>query len=181
MQIDEKDLLFWQETIKDVPIFSQVSFQPKKKKSPIKIRIRHKSHLTSMQKHLFYSKALEDEEFSSIDKATLRRFKREEFPVEAVLDLHGLNEDQAFNKVDKFIPQCYSQGKRCVIIITGKGLSNHNPDNIFATKGLLKKQVPQWLNMSRLHSLILIYKHPSERLGGSGALYILLRRNKNLI
>ena len=38
--------------------------------------------------------------------------------------------------------------------------------------------VPQWLNMPRLRALIVVYKHPSARLGGEGALYILLRRKK---
>jgi DNA-nicking Smr family endonuclease len=51
-------------------------------------------------------------------------------------------------------------------------------DDVFAPKGVLRKQVPQWLNMPRLRGMILVYKHPSERLGGSGAVYILLRRNK---
>ena len=44
-----------------------------------------------------------------------------------------------------------------------------------------KKQVPQWLDMPQNRAMILTYKHPSERLGGSGALYILLKRNKNIL
>ena len=53
-------------------------------------------------------------------------------------------------------------------------------DDIFAVKGILKKSVPQWLNLPHLRAAILIYKNPSAKLGGTGALYILLRRNKNL-
>ncbi|MBP1531974.1 MAG: Smr/MutS family protein, partial [Alphaproteobacteria bacterium] len=122
---------------------------------------------------------IEDNEFGGIDSATLRKFKKEEFKTEAVIDLHGLTEDVAFEKVDEFIPRCYAQGKRCIIIITGKG-SAHKDEDIFAVKGVLRKSVPQWLNMPRLRSMILVYKHPSERLGGSGALYILLKRNKEI-
>ena len=110
----------------------------------------------------------------------MRKFKREEFRVEAVLDLHGLTEDEAFAKVDSFIPQSYALGRRCVMIITGKGIRVHPNDDIFTSKGVLRKQVPQWLNMARLRAMILIYKHASEKMGGEGALYILLRRNKDI-
>jgi len=123
---------------------------------------------------------LEDDEFGGIDKSTLKRFKREEFAVEAILDLHGKTEQQAFEQVDDFITQSYNLGRRCVIIITGKGLSVHPDDDFLTTKGILKKQVPQWLNMARLRGMILVYKHPSERLGGSGSLYILLRRHRSV-
>ena len=66
------------------------------------------------------------------------------------------------------------------MIITGKGIRVHPDEDIFAAKGVLRKQVPQWLNMARLRAMILIYKHPSEKMGGNGALYILLRRNKEI-
>ena len=181
MPIDKEDQLFWQETVKDItpvaPLHNVTSLNSTK---PLKIAVQPKRCYATRQEFSTYSKNLEDLEFGGIDKATLRRFKREEFPVEATLDLHGLTEDEAFEKVDNFVPLCFSQGKRCVVIITGKGLAVHENDDIFTTKGVLKRQVPQWLNMSRLRALILVYKHPSERLGGSGALYILLRRNKDI-
>ena len=76
--------------------------------------------------------------------------------------------------------QAYNCGKRCIIIITGKGLTVRENDDIFTSKGILKRQVPQWLNMPQLRAMILTYKNPSEKQGGSGALYILLKRNKNI-
>ena len=123
---------------------------------------------------------MEDNAFGGIDKNTLHKFKREELHIEAILDLHGKNEDEAFAAVDNFIPQCYNSGKRCIIIVTGKGY-NHENEDIFAPKGVLKQLVPQWLDIPRLRAMILIYKHTSERHGGSGALYILLKRKKKQI
>ncbi len=179
MEINNEDISFWQDAVKDVA--------PSEKKNMVAVRntqtrIQIKEHRQYAVKHDFtvYSKALEDLEFGGIDKATLKKFKKEEFKIEAVLDLHGMTEDVAFAAVDDFIPRCYNEGKRCVVIITGKGLSVHNDGDIFAVRGVLKQRVPQWLNMSRLRAMILVYKHPSERLGGSGALYILLCRNKSL-
>lgn len=114
---------------------------------------------------------------ADIDRNTMRRFKRGEFPVEAVLDLHGYTEQQAFDAVHKFISSAYLSSKRCVIIVTGKGL-NHQDEDIFAAKGVLKQRVPQWLDSDDLRQMILTYIHPTERLGGTGALLILLRRKR---
>ncbi len=178
MTLQNDDEEFWLEAVKDIkPIFSNQVVSREKKLKPVQ---KEKVYYAVKQEFSTYSKFLDDFENGGIDKSTMRKFKREEFRVEAVLDLHGLTEDEAFAKVDSFIPQSYALGRRCVMIITGKGIRVHPDEDIFAAKGVLRKQVPQWLNMARLRAMILIYKHPSEKMGGSGALYILLRRNKEL-
>lgn len=113
----------------------------------------------------------------NMDNQTARRFKRSEFPVEATLDLHGKTEDQAFEAVDEFIRRSWLSGKRCVVIVTGKGYHQEDSD-YFNPKGKLKERVPLWLNRRELRPLILAYRHPEAKLGGSGALYILLRRKR---
>ncbi len=177
MVASQEDTDFWFEAVKDVKSEKRRNIVIDKKNPAVKIK-PHQQYAVK-QEFSTYSKDVDDFE-GGIDKATLKRFKKEEFAIEAVLDLHGLTEDAAFEKVDNFIPQCYNQGKRCIVIVTGKGLSVHEGEDIFTPKGILRKQVPQWLNMPRLRGMILVYKHPSERLGGQGALYILLRRNKDL-
>lgn len=115
---------------------------------------------------------VEKDDFSQMDGSLAKRFKREEFKVEKVLDLHGITEKEAFDSVCDFIKEAYQSRKRCVLIITGKGVD----DTLFSTRGVLRKSVPNWLSNSEISSLILAYKNPSEALGGSGALYILLRK-----
>ncbi len=167
---------FWFEAVKDV----KKTAKPKvvSKKTPQKIVLHERSSYATQQDFSTYSKFLDDFENGGIDNSTMRKFKREEFKVEAVLDLHGITENEAFEKVEDFIARNYTLGRRCVIIITGKGRPHNDEDDIFAPRGVLKQRVPQWLNMARIRSMILIYKHPSEKLGGVGALYILLRRAK---
>lgn len=114
---------------------------------------------------------------ADIDKQTLKRFKKEEFGIEALLDLHGFTVDAAFSAVKRFIISSYNQNKRAVMIITGKGLP-HKEQDIYEAKGSLKKSVPLWLQSDELKNLILTFIHPSPKLGGEGALYILLRRNR---
>ena len=178
MAPQREDEEFWLEAVKDIKKTASDKVVSSAKPKPV--MPKEKVYYAVKQEFSTYSKFLDDFENGGIDKSTLRKFKREEFRVEAVLDLHGLTEDEAFAKVDSFIPQNYALGRRCVMIITGKGIRVHPDEDIFAAKGVLRKQVPQWLNMARLRAMILIYKHPSEKMGGSGALYILLRRNKDI-
>lgn len=120
-------------------------------------------------------KAIKKDDLSQMDGRLQKRFKREEFAVEATLDLHGVVEKIAHEKVCDFIKKSYNRGLRCVLIITGKGMS----EELFSERGVLRKSVPLWLENEDIGSLILAYKNPSEALGGNGALYIFLRKNSN--
>ena len=112
---DEK---FWLETIKDIKRKTENIPDIPLKNNP-QIKINKKRQYGIKQDFSTYSKSMED--FTGgIDKATFNKFKKEKFKVEAVLDLHGLNENEAFDEVEDFIAESYNQGKRCVIIVTGK-------------------------------------------------------------
>ena len=170
--INQEDENFWLETVKDVEKTPSPNVVCVSKK---KITIKKSKFQTVPL--VIYKHDIDLGISSDIDKHTMRKFKREEFGVEGVLDLHGFTEDMAYPAVFNFITSSYLAKKRCVLIITGKG-SFHENDDIFAPKGVLKDRVPQWLKTDELKQLILSYIHPSEKLGGSGALYILLRRNR---
>ena len=179
---NEEDTEFWLASLKDVTPIKRPEIVPdsiavKNKKV---IRNETKKEYLSKQDFSQNSQFLDDNEYGGIDNSTLTKFKREEFKPQAVLDLHGLTENQAFDRVEDFVAKSYNRGLRCIIIITGKGLQHKDEEDIFSPKGVLRKSVPQWLNLPHLRAAILIYKHPSAKLGGSGALYILLRRNKGL-
>lgn len=177
MYIDNDDENFWLETVKHIKKNNDNNIVVSQKK--INIKSENKVYFAAKQDFSTYSKYVEDIE-GGVDKATMRKFKHEGFKTEAVLDLHGFTENEAFEKVDCFIAKCYNEGKRCVVIITGKGQTIIENDDIFTTKGVLRRLVPQWLEMPRIRAMILVYKHTSDKLGGSGALYILLKRNKNI-
>ena len=170
---DQADTDFWFEAIKDVEKLPTSNIVlDNKKRTKLKIKETQNVPLT------IYKHELNLGTTSDIDKNTMKRFKREEFGVEGILDLHGFTEDKAYPAVFNFITSSYLAKKRCVLIITGKGLP-HQDEDIFAAKGILKDRVPQWLKTDELKQLILTYIHPSAKLGGSGALYILLRRNRS--
>lgn len=105
-------------------------------------------------------------EKAGIDGSTHRRLFRGEVPVDARLDLHGMRAAQAQNQLTQFIELAAYEGCRCVLVITGKG------------SGVLHGHVPNWLKRPPLsfHVLALAEARPKD--GGSGALYVLLRRNR---
>ena len=91
MSEQKEDEEFWFETVKDVK--KTVSSQIVSREKAYKPVIKEKVFYATKQEFSTYSKFLDDFESGGIDKSTLRKFKREEFKVEAVLDLHGLTED----------------------------------------------------------------------------------------
>ena len=78
------------------------------------------------------------ERFAGIDRANAERLKRGLHPIEARLDLHGLTQAEAHRELVDFVEASYRGGRRCVLVITGRGLGPDGP-------GVLKSAVPRWL------------------------------------
>ena len=60
-------------------------------------------------------------EVAGVDRRTAERMKRGRMQVEARLDLHGLTQAEAHRALDAFVAASYDIGRRCVLVITGKG------------------------------------------------------------
>lgn len=113
----------------------------------------------------------------NIDRNTLKRLQRGEISIEGKLDLHGMNQGQARQALINFIVTARSSGKRCVLVVTGKGNTGRTSDNWLDSKpGVLKQKVPQWLCEAELNNLVLHAVPARQRHGGEGALYVYLRR-----
>lgn len=109
---------------------------------------------------------------AGIDKRTAQRLRRGKLPVEARIDLHGLTQQEAFRALAAFLAGAQRAGRRCVLVVTGKGL---RPDG---RVGVLRENVPRWLNQEPNRGRVLAFNHASVKDGGEGALYVLLRRAK---
>lgn len=96
-----------------------------------------------------------------------RRLSRERDPIEARLDLHGLNSIAAEARLKAFVQQAFANDYRAVLVITGKGL---------AENGLLKRNAPEWLADPQLSHIVAGISPAHARHGGSGALYVALKR-----
>ena len=85
---------------------------------------------------------------------------------DGVLDLHGYKLKDARIILQKYIVNAYEENVRNVLIITGKGQNN---------AGVLKKEVPTWLNDEKLTKLLVNYKIAPKFFGGEGALLLRIK------
>ncbi|EFI35868.1 Smr protein/MutS2 [Desulfonatronospira thiodismutans ASO3-1] len=108
----------------------------------------------------------------SINTRTFRRFKNGELSIEAHLDLHGLNSDQARQELLHFMREQYHQGKTCVLLIPGRG------KNSPLGEGVLRNEIQSWLTVEPLKRIVLAFCSALPRHGGTGALYVLMRSKK---
>ena len=95
-------------------------------------------------------------------------------------DLHGYSLDEANKKVEYLINDCYQKNINKLILVTGKGLHSQNEKNPYVSKnlGILKYSVPEYIqNNSALIKLINNIEEASIEDGGSGALYIYIKKN----
>ncbi|MGQ0698332.1 MAG: Smr/MutS family protein [Panacagrimonas sp.] len=102
-----------------------------------------------------------------VQDRVLRQLRRGGFRLEAELDLHGLNRDKARAAVSVFLAQCRDLDRRCVRIIHGKGNGSPNSGPV------IKRALDGWLRKVR-DVLAFCSARPED--GGSGAVYVLLRR-----
>lgn len=114
----------------------------------------------------------------AMDKKAFAKLKRGKMSPDAKIDLHGMTQDQAHPALINTILNAHAAGKRLVLVVTGKGKARDDGGPIPVRTGVLKHNVPQWLKQAPLAPLILQVTQASQGHGGSGALYVYLRRHR---
>ncbi len=107
-----------------------------------------------------------------LDGATHDKLKRGQLPIEGKLDLHGMDRVRAHRALGRYLENAAAQDKRCVLVVTGKGGAKPGEP------GVLKSEVPRWLNEAALRPMILAFTTAQARHGGGGALYVYLKRRR---
>lgn len=102
-----------------------------------------------------------------VQHAVMRRLRRGHYRCQAELDLHGLFAETARREVAAFLAEARGAGWRCVRIVHGKGLRSGNRGPV------LKGRLAGWLRRRR-EVLAFCSARPVD--GGTGAIYVLLRR-----
>ncbi|HQS83372.1 MAG: hypothetical protein B7Y25_00180 [Alphaproteobacteria bacterium 16-39-46] len=108
----------------------------------------------------------DDTPLPPLEKHTARKVKSKHHSFSATLDLHGLSQERAYEKLISFIETNHQKNRRSLLIITGKG------------QGILKKSLLVWLQSTSLRPLIASVELSLPHHGGEGAFYVILRKKK---
>ena len=105
---------------------------------------------------------------TGIQNKVFRKLRSGGYRISDELDLHGATVKQAKEILLYYLQEAVQFEGCCVRIIHGKG---HRSDN---NKPVLKTYVNHWLQE---HERVLAFHSAKTKDGGSGAVYVLLRRN----
>ncbi len=103
-----------------------------------------------------------------LDAASWKRLRSGRLSPERRLDLHGQTAQRAHATLVGFLQAAHADQVRCVEIITGRGEGEIG--------GILRRELPMWLNAPALRPLVLAAVHPHPR--NPGAVRLLLRRTR---
>lgn len=108
---------------------------------------------------------------AGIDRSSVKRLTKGSFEIDDRLDLHGMTEAIAHRALLKFVSAAHFSSYRTLLVITGKGA---------AGQGVLRRKVPQWLKEPPLADKVLAITEASAKDGGGGALYVRMRRKRDV-
>ncbi len=172
--LSDEDKALWEDEISlDTELKTKKTMQEKPPKSKVDITYQSRNeynydelsnHSTSNLPYINHG------ELSGMDKNTAEKLRKGKMNIDARLDLHGFTQDKAFAKLADFIEIAYERGNRCLLIVTGKGTK------LGGGVGVLRGNLPKWLNTTYIRPKILVYCHAQPKDGGVGAVYILLRK-----
>lgn len=112
----------------------------------------------------------------TLERKTISALRRGRQGVEAVVDLHGLRQAEAHQALRAFLHRSQGAGLKIVLVVTGKGAAG-SEDSPFGERGVLRRMVPHWLGLADLRPLVVGFQEAAAQHGGSGALYVRLRRS----
>lgn len=115
------------------------------------------------------------QDFSKLrfDRSVEHKLRRGDVALDGTLDLHGMTQDRAYAALHRFILCAAREGRRTLLIITGKGRFDETGE-----RGILKRMTPRWLEAAELAPHILTIRAAAPRHGGDGAIYVLMKRHK---
>lgn len=124
-----------------------------------KFQFSDAERLTPVQGHEFI-----EYKQTCISNKILRKLRKGQYNVDAILDLHGMTVEEARTAVDSCLQECLQEKTRVLLIIHGKGHRSQMP--------ILKNKLNHWLRETHL---VLAFCSATPAHGGCGAVYVLLK------
>lgn len=108
---------------------------------------------------------------NGLNRMTLRKLRRGEWPPQDNLDLHGFTNDESRRLLVEFLHHATQCGLRCVNVIHGQGWRSEGRD------GILKVNTRHWLTQ---HAQVLAFCEAPAHAGGGGAVWVLLKSSEKI-
>jgi len=169
--LGDKDLELWRYAMRDVvPLKGNAPKPPlpKSKRTPV---IRDLHHEDVPRLRLNMSQPQSDVQ-KKLDQHWEKPMRRGQLEIDRSLDLHGFTLDRAHGVLHRFIERSIKEQLRVLLVITGKGKGGQG-------RGVIRHSVPQWLKSGPFASHIFAIRNAHPTHGGDGALYVILRRNRD--
>lgn len=177
LSIDEDEIRLFRESVKDITPLSH----DKVVHQAVKPNAKRRPNRPEIEKNIIdtLSDQSEIEEIRSTDilsycppgiqKRSFKKLRRGQYIIIDELDLHGLNVKQAKKLLLHFLETALQVESSCVVIIHGKGHRSGDKDPV------IKQQTNHWLKQ---HHRVLAFHSAQPKDGGTGAVYVLLRRTQ---
>ena len=149
-KLSDKDKKIWNFYISNLKSIKKVDINKKINSSTISVS----------------NKVLKPNVIFTLDSKIKKQLKSNRLSFDAIIDLHGKTEVQAYDLIKNFIKDSYLNNFKNIIIITGKGSNN---------KGKLKLKTPLWLKNEGLSKYIVGFENMPHNKGGQGALFVKLK------
>jgi DNA-nicking Smr family endonuclease len=118
----------------------------------------------------------------ALERRKARKLSSGRIEIEGRIDLHGMRQAEAHTALIRFLKRGHADGKRWVLVITGKGAparTAHDERLRYESdeRGVLRRNVPRWLAEPDLAAIVIGFTTAAINHGGEGALYVQIRRN----
>ena len=173
--LDDDDADLFREMMEGVKPLSQEKIDPDS--APILLKTKRPEKAVKQHTkfgELDYAPAVASDETLSfardgVQQKILTKLKKGQFPIESKIDLHGSTVNQAGYKLQHAIDAAVHNKQRCVLVVHGRGKGS------FDSKPAIKMHVNQWLRSS---ANVLAFCSAQSHHGGTGAVYVLLKRQR---
>jgi DNA-nicking Smr family endonuclease len=177
--LSEEERVLWESVAKQVKPLRKKPRAPKAPSAPVEepsVAVKAKG-LPKSQPASRLAKSTTPDKPSAPPLAPLGRRERSQLSrgrkeIDARLDLHGMTQSRAHRVLLSFLQRANRDGLTFVLVITGKGRMA-GPES---ERGVLRRQVPEWLNLPEFRMLVVGFEEAHIGHGGEGALYVRVRR-----
>lgn len=111
---------------------------------------------------------------AALDRRQREKIAKGKVAIEGRIDLHGMTQRDAHALLLGFLRRAHSEGRRHVLVITGKGAS-------LGSEGALRRAVPHWLATPDFRPFVGGWSEAMRSHGGEGALYVRIARKRSSV